>query len=125
MNIDKLKKIHQDTTTTCLDIMVKKNSDYTGGKGASDVFANFNASVFIDVHPVSGLLMRLMDKVQRVRSFVNDSELQVANESVEDAFDDIVNYAILGKAMLIEEREKQKALLVDEADTTDKYPFIK
>ena len=84
--------------------MLAKNSDYTGGKGAKDVFANFKAAEFVDVHPVSGLLMRLMDKVQRIRSFVNDKELRVANESVEDACDDIVNYAILAKAMLKEER---------------------
>jgi hypothetical protein len=32
--------------------------------------------------------------------------LSVSDETVEDACDDIVNYAILAKAMLIEERSK-------------------
>jgi len=51
-------------------------------------------------------LLRLIDKIQRIRSFTNDKQLQVSNESVEDACEDIVNYAILAKAMLIEERKK-------------------
>lgn len=86
--------------------MRAKNSDYTGGKNATDPFANFKTSVVIGIHPVNGLLMRVLDKIQRIRSFVNDSELQVPNESVEDACHDIINYAILAKAMLREEREK-------------------
>ena len=51
-------------------------------------------------------MLRLIDKIQRIRSFTNDKQLQVSNESVEDACEDIVNYAILAKAMLIEERKK-------------------
>tara|TARA_B100000963_G_C22637213_1_gene678270 strand:- start:3553 stop:3720 length:168 start_codon:yes stop_codon:yes gene_type:complete len=50
--------------------------------------------------------MRVLDKIQRIRSFVNDKELQVPDESVEDACHDIINYAILAKGMLLEEREK-------------------
>ena len=44
-----------------------------------------------------------------IRSFTHDKELSVPNESVEDACEDIVNYAILAKAMLIEERKKIKS----------------
>ena len=49
-------------------------------------------------------MLRVMDKIKRIHSFVNDKELQVPDESVDDACDDIVNYAILAKAMLKEER---------------------
>jgi|TARA_B110000305_G_scaffold96690_1_gene109024 hypothetical protein len=86
--------------------MEQKNSDYTGGKSSTDPFANFNASSILGIHPVQGLLLRVIDKIQRIRSFTNDKELKVANESVEDACDDIVNYAILAKAMLMEERSQ-------------------
>ena len=88
--------------------MEKKNSDYTGGRGATDPFANFNASKILNIHPVQGLLLRVIDKIQRIRSFTNDKELSVPNETVEDACDDIVNYAILAKAMLMEERKGVK-----------------
>jgi len=50
--------------------------------------------------------LRVIDKIQRIRSFTNDKELSVPNETVEDACDDIVNYAILAKAMLMEERSQ-------------------
>ena len=90
--------------------MEKKNSDYTGGRGATDPFANFNASKILNIHPVQGLLLRVIDKIQRIRSFTNDKELSVPNETVEDACDDIVNYAILAKAMLMEDRKGVKQL---------------
>ena len=106
MNTEELLKLHDETCVKCKAIMKQKNSDYTGGKNATDVFANFNSSIILDIHPVQGLLLRLIDKIQRIRSFTNDKELQVLNESVEDACEDIVNYAILAKAMLIEERKK-------------------
>ena len=43
--------------------MLKKNNDYTGGKKATDIFANFNSSKILDIHPVQGLLLRVIDKV--------------------------------------------------------------
>ena len=106
MNTEELLRLHDETCSKCKEIMKQKNSDYTGGKNATDIFANFNSSIILDIHPVQGLLLRLIDKVQRIRSFTNDKQLQVSNESVEDACEDIINYAILAKAMLIEERKK-------------------
>ena len=106
MTSKELLDLHDVTCVECKSIMRAKNSDYTGGKNSTDPFANFKTSVVIGIHPVNGLLMRVLDKIQRIRSFVNDSELQVPNESVEDACHDIINYAILAKAMLREEREK-------------------
>lgn len=106
MTNKELLQLHDDTCSACKAIMKQKNSDYTGGKGATDVFANFNASKMLGIHPVQGLLLRVIDKIQRIRSFTNDKELSVPNETVEDACDDIVNYAILAKAMLMEERSQ-------------------
>ena len=106
MTNKELLQLHDDTCNACKAIMKQKNSYYTGGKGATDVFANFNASKMLGIHPVQGLLLRVIDKIQRIRSFTNDKELSVPNETVEDACDDIVNYAILAKAMLMEERSQ-------------------
>ena len=110
MTAKELLQLHDETCKTCRVIMEKKNSDYTGGRGATDPFANFNASKILNIHPVQGLLLRVIDKIQRIRSFTNDKELSVSNETVEDACDDIVNYAILAKAMLMEERKGAKQL---------------
>ena len=106
MTAKELLQLHDETCENCRVIMEKKNSDYTGGRGATDPFANFNASEILNIHPVQGLLLRVIDKIQRIRSFTNDKELSVPNETVEDACDDIVNYAILAKAMLMQERSQ-------------------
>ena len=111
MTITQLLELHDETCNKCKEIMGKKNSDYTGGGKATDIFANFKASKVLDIHPVKGILMGMMDKIQRIQSFTNDRKLQVANESVDDACEDIINYAILAKAMLTEERELRAKLL--------------
>tara|TARA_R110000772_G_scaffold46106_3_gene105336 strand:+ start:950 stop:1291 length:342 start_codon:yes stop_codon:yes gene_type:complete len=106
MTTEELLQLHKNTCETCRDIMKQKNSDYTGGEKSTDPFANFNAASVLGIDPVQGLLLRVIDKIQRIRSFTNDKELKVPNESVEDACDDIVNYAILAKAMLMEQRSR-------------------
>ncbi len=106
MTTEELLKLHEETCEKCREIMKRKNSDYTGGKSSTNPFANFDASKIISIHPVQGLLVRIIDKIQRINSFTNDKELQVSDESVEDACEDILNYSILAKAMLIEERKK-------------------
>ena len=119
MTTKELLKLHDETCDKCKVIMAKKNSDYTGGSQATDIFANFNSSTILNIHPVQGLLLRLIDKVQRIRSFTNDKKLSVPDESVDDACEDIVNYAILAKAMLIEERKKIKQQKQKEENLTE------
>tara|TARA_R100001510_G_C7656812_1_gene217271 strand:- start:4302 stop:4673 length:372 start_codon:yes stop_codon:yes gene_type:complete len=111
MTLQELLKLHDETHDKCRKVMEIKNNDYTGGKEATDIFANFKSSQILGVHPVTGILMRIIDKLQRIKTFANDGVLSVPDESVEDACEDIVNYAILAKAMLLESREglrKQK-----------------
>jgi hypothetical protein len=128
MTTEELLKLHEETCNTCREIMKKKNNDYTGGKKSTDPFANFNAASVLGIDPVKGLLLRVIDKIQRIRSFTNDNELKVANESVEDACDDIVNYAILAKAMLQEKRKKalnqknQESLWKELDEPCESYP---
>jgi hypothetical protein len=88
-------------TAECLEIMKAKNADYTGG---GDPFANFKMIETLGIPAELGILIRMMDKIQRVRSFAVNGELQVKNESVMDALEDIINYAILC-AGVIKDRE--------------------
>jgi hypothetical protein len=105
MNIQDLLTLHEQTCEHTRDIMRRKNSDYTGGKGATDALANFKTASILGLHPVTGLLLRMQDKLMRVKSFVADGQLAVSDETVEDACDDLVNYAILAKALLREGRD--------------------
>jgi hypothetical protein len=113
MDINTLLNLHEQTTTRCREVMRDKNSDYTGGSQATDALANFKASKSLGLHPVMGLLLRMQDKIQRVRSFVADGSLRVSGETVEDAFDDMINYAILGKALLVEEANETECGISD------------
>jgi len=105
MTIEEVITMLEETTNGLKDTLRRKSSDYTGGEGSQDPFANFKATQVLDVDPVIGVMVRIMDKIQRVRSFVNDGELKVSNESVYDAFDDMIGYTILAKAMVKEKRD--------------------
>jgi hypothetical protein len=86
--------------------MESKNNDYTGGERATDALANFKSASALGLHPVTGLLLRTQDKLMRIRSFVADGSLRVTGETVTDACDDLLNYAILCKALLLEEAQQ-------------------
>lgn len=106
MNIENIIDILEESFKDLADTLRKKNSDYTGGEKSNDPFANFQASQVLGVDPIIGILIRVMDKIQRIRSFANDGSLKVSNETVDDAFNDIIGYIILAKAMIRERREK-------------------
>ena len=102
MTIDQLLDMHEETCAKARSIMRAKNSDYTAGSG--DPFANFRASEALGVPAVVSLLIRVMDKMQRIRSFATLGQLQVKDESVDDAIQDVVNYMILCQGLLVEKR---------------------
>jgi hypothetical protein len=77
--------------------MVSKNRDYRGA--GDDPFANFRGSEFLGVDPLLGILMRCMDKFQRIRSFATTGTLAVKSESFEDAVVDVINYMVLAAGM--------------------------
>ena len=98
MTIDQLLTLHETTCQEARDIMRAKNHDYTAGSG--DPFANFRASESLGVPGVVSILVRSIDKFQRIRSFVERGELKVKGESVDDAIRDVVNYMILARGMI-------------------------
>lgn len=100
--------LHKETCLNCLDIMKSKNQDYAGGSG--DPYANFRIAEMFGLHPVTGILLRVTDKLQRIKSFVAHGTLAVKDETADDACDDLVNYAILMKGLLREHNAKQKTL---------------
>lgn len=75
------------------EIMMKKNHDYTAGSG--DPYANFRGSTYLDISVIRGILLRVQDKIMRIRTFDEKGQLQVAGESVTDALIDVINYMVL------------------------------
>lgn len=108
MTAEELFQLHRDTCSKLVEVMEKKNHDYTGG--STDVFANFTGSLEYDVHPVIGILIRTKDKFKRIHTFVKKGSLKVSDESVFDAIDDSINYLILAKGILKEEMRNSELI---------------
>lgn len=77
----------------CLATSQKKNADYTGKD--VDPFGNFKSVNILGISTEIGFLTRMMDKMKRIASFVENGQLQVKDESVTDTLQDLANYSCL------------------------------
>jgi len=99
-----LFQLQRDTFQSCEDIIKAKNADYADD---DDPYSNFRTASLFGVHPAIGILLRVMDKIQRIVSFIKKDKLEVKGESFEDACDDIINYMVLIKGFLKDKQEQQ------------------
>lgn len=99
MDKDQFLEYHRAFCAAILAISRSKNQDYTGND--PDPFANFTAVERVGIATTEqGFLTRMMDKMQRLNSFVQSGQLAVKEESVEDTLMDMANYCILFSAFL-------------------------
>lgn len=103
MQLSELLTLHEEQCGLARGIIAAKNADYTAG--SHDIFANFRSSEALGVPAVLSILVRMLDKMQRIRSFEELGELQVKSESVDDAIQDLINYSILAQGLLREQKE--------------------
>ena len=95
MNRQELLTHHEELCARALEIMKEKNHDYAG-KGGEEPFANFERCEAMGICSTEqGFLVRVVDKVSRLSTFVDAGELKVKGEAWEDAVLDIINYMIL------------------------------
>jgi|TARA_B100001094_G_scaffold124768_1_gene120641 hypothetical protein len=95
MNREELLEHHAEICARAIEIMKEKNHDYAG-KGGEEPFANFERCEAMGVCSTeTGFLVRVVDKVSRLSTFVDAGELKVKGEAWEDAVLDIINYMIL------------------------------
>jgi hypothetical protein len=88
----------------CLEISRRKNADYTGS--TENPFSNFQSVEVLGISTEVGFLTRMMDKMKRIASFVEQGELQVKDESVQDTLNDLANYSALFAGYLQSKKEK-------------------
>jgi len=88
----------------CKEVIRVKNSDYANG---DDPYSNFRSSEIFGVSPVTGIMLRAMDKFQRVATFDKNGKLSVKDESVLDALLDILNYVILIAGYINDKQQDQ------------------
>jgi hypothetical protein len=82
------------TAVDAINLLIKKHNDY-GPKNISDAPGG----------PLTGLAVRLHDKVARLSNLVTNNK-KPSNESLEDTFVDILNYAVIGLLVLKDKWDK-------------------
>jgi hypothetical protein len=105
MTPDQLLTYHQTMCDQARGLMERKNHDYRGGTG--DPFANFRGSTAFGVDPVIGILLRMQDKMNRIRTFATSGMLHVAGEKWGDSIHDLINYPVLLGGLLTERAGQQ------------------
>jgi hypothetical protein len=99
MTTEELLAIHDKMCKGGRDIMSAKNHDYRGGSN-SDPFANFRGSVSLGIKPIIGILLRMQDKMMRIKTFAEKGQLKVKGEGIDDALYDLINYSVLIKGII-------------------------
>lgn len=77
------------------ELTLKKRAGYSPG---ADPFANFRQSALFGVDPLKGILVRVMDKLSRVASLLEDPDNDKIGESLRDNLLDAGNYLLIGVA---------------------------
>lgn len=95
MNREEYFKFHKEMQEKMYAVTLQKNRDYAGPDG-DDPFSNFSRVSSVGICGVEqGFLVRMLDKICRINSFVQAGTLHVKDESVEDTLMDLANYSIL------------------------------
>ena len=81
----------------------RKNHDYSNKHPLS----NLQECADAGVEPWVGVIVRLTDKMSRLKSYAKKREYLVKDEGVVDTFKDMAVYSILAIILLEEERQKK------------------
>ena len=107
----------KEETARMVTLSQAKNDDYTGT--SANPFANFELVESMGLtDSVTGVLVRMMDKVARIKSFHQKGALSVKDESVMDTCRDLAVYSLILGAMFTDKRRQlvpvQPAMFVDD-----------
>lgn len=85
------------------DTHVRKSAGYAG-RDNPDTWANFRNSLGWGVRPFIGCMVRMTDKFIRAQNLTRDPANDQVGEDLRDTLMDLGNYALIGVALLDEER---------------------
>ena len=124
MNRDELIEFHERICSEARELMRAKNHDYAGENTASP-WMNFERSELMGLCKTEqAFMVRILDKVSRLITFIDAGQLQVKGEGVHDSIVDIINYMVLFSAFCKEKEKKSQPLrgqagLLTEEDLDD------
>ena len=94
--LDELKMLHD-----------AKNHDYAT---AENPYKNLEKCESLGIEAWRGIVIRLMDKFERVQQYCVNNELAIKGEGMEDTFKDIAVYSTLAMILFRKDQEKQQEL---------------
>ena len=97
--LDELKMLHD-----------AKNHDYAT---AENPYKNLEGVSRIGIEPWRGIVIRLMDKFERVEQYCINGELAIKSEGMEDTFKDIAVYSTLAMILFRKEQKQVESYDVD------------
>jgi hypothetical protein len=113
---EELLNLHKNVTEKARQVMTAKNQDYAH---EGDVFRNFRYFGGL------GILVRLSDKLARLRSFEENGTFAVADEKLEDTVIDAINYSLIYLAFKREGKpEKIQVKHGPECDNCDRMATL-
>ena len=124
MNRDELIEYHEQICEEARELMRVKNHDYAG-KNTSSPWMNFERSEIMGLCKTEqAFMVRILDKVSRLITFIDAGELAVKGEGVHDSIVDIINYMVLFSAFCKDKEAKNttyqgEAGLLTEEDLDD------
>lgn len=86
----------KETFAECLTLMTAKNVDY--GQQDVDVYANFRKSLVVGVDPKKAILVRIMDKVSRISTLIDNNGVSHVDEKLDETINDVINYFAILKS---------------------------
>jgi hypothetical protein len=86
MTRTELQSLHEKLCAEARETQTKKNHDYAS---ESDIFRNFRYFGGL------GILVRMSDKLARLRSFEENGVFKVEDEKLADTIQDLINYAVI------------------------------
>lgn len=94
------------TFARCVDVMKKKNSDYSGHE--ENAFRNFMLVEQMGISSVeAGIAVRLSDKFSRLTNLLR-KDPAVVEEKLEDTIEDAINYLVILHAYVSDKRKLKK-----------------
>lgn len=116
MNSEELFKIHERLCKESLELMIKKNHDYSG-KSGNEPFANFTRAEAMGITTTEkGILVRMLDKMSRLSSFMDSKEFKVEDEKLEDTIKDMINYSVLLYAYMQDSKYTSRQAMFEQLD---------
>ena len=101
--LEAIEQLHKDLCSEALALVSKKGADYNRTEQANgDTLANLKMSAKLGLveSPAHGVLVRLLDKLMRLKSLCKPGEKPAnSDEKVRDTVVDIINYAVYALAL--------------------------